>query len=73
MIAENEIYLSVKSAKNPIPLFGATEAEVTEVKDYIIRSDDIVPVRYDCLVHFMNVAKRTLAVADYIRMVKVGI
>lgn len=73
MIAENEIDSAVETVKNPVPIVGTAKAEVAEMKHYIIRADYIVPVRYDCLVHFVNVTERTLAVVDYIRMVEVSI
>lgn len=73
VIAENEIDSSVETVKNPVPLIGVSKTEVAEMKHYIIRADYIVPVRYDCLVHIMSVTKRTPAVADYIRMVEMGI
>ena len=73
VIAKNEIDSAVETVENPVPLIGTSKTEVAEMKHYIIRSDCIVPVRYDCLVHIMYVAKRTLAVVDYIRMVEMGI
>ena len=73
VIAKNEIDSAVETVENPVPLVGAAKAEVAEMKHYIIRADYIVPVHYNHLVHFMNVAERTLAVVDYIRMVEMGI
>ena len=73
VIAKNEIDSAVETVENPVPLIGTSEAEVAEMKHYIIRADYIVPVHYDCIVHVMSVTKRTLAVADYIRMVEMGI
>lgn len=73
VIAENKIYPAIESVENLGPFRCTAETEVAEMKHYIIRCDCIVPVRYDCLVHFVNVTKRTLAVADYIHMVEMGI
>ena len=73
VIAENEIDSAVETVKNPVPLIGTPKAEVAEMKHYIIRGYHVVQVRYECLVHFVDVAIRTLAVFDYIRMVEVGI
>lgn len=73
MIPKDEVYLAIEPIKNAIPLVCTAETEVSEMKHYIIRPYNIVPISYDCLVHVMDVAEWTLAVVDYIRMVEVGI
>jgi hypothetical protein len=43
------------------------------MKDNVILTDNLVPIGYDSLVHFINILEWTLAVTYDIGMVEVGV
>ena len=73
MITENEIDSAVYTIKNLIPLFSSTETEVSEMEDYIIRPNHIVPVSDDGFVHLVNSLERAIAILQYVGMVEMGV
>ena len=62
VIAKNKVDSAVQTFENLIPLFSTSEAEVTEMEYDIIRTDQIVPVSDDGLVHLTYSLERTIAI-----------
>ena len=61
MITENEVDSAVQTVEKLIPLFSSTETEVSEMEDYIIRPNHIVPVGDDGFVHLIDSLERAIA------------
>lgn len=52
---------------------SASIAEVTEVKNGIVRADYAIPVGNQRFIHFLHIPERTVAETDYISVTEVGV
>ena len=73
MITENEVDSAVQTVEKLIPLFSSTETEVSEMEDYIIRPNHIVPVSDDGFVHLIDSLERTIAILQYVGVIEMGV
>lgn len=73
VVTENQAYLAIESVKYLGPFRCTAKTEVAEMEDNVVIVDRSVPVGYQCLVHFCHIIEGTLAVADYICVVEVGV
>ena len=73
VIAKNKVDSAVQTFENLIPLFSTSETEVSEMEDYIIRLNHIVPVSDDGFVHLIDSLERAIAILQYVGMVEMGV
>lgn len=73
VIAENKIDLAVETVKNLIPFISSTKTEVSEMEDYIIRPNHIVPVSDDGFVHLIDSLERAIAILQYVGVIEMGV
>ena len=73
MITENEIDSAIQTVENLIPLVSSTETEVSEMEDYIIRPNHIVPVNDYGFVHLIDSLERAIAILQYVGMVEMSV
>ena len=73
MITENEIDSAIQTVENLIPLSSSTETKVSEMEDYIIRPNHVVPVSDDGFVHLIDSLERTIAILQYVGMIEMGV
>lgn len=73
VVTENQVYTAIKPVKYLGPFRGSAETEVSEMEDDVIIADCLIPVSYQCLVHLCRILERSLAVADYICVIEVGV
>jgi hypothetical protein len=72
VVSEDEVDMSVKSSglKAPIPLLNITEAEIPEMVNMVIRTDNGIPIVNESLVHLLYGIPRTGAIFQDVRMEK---
>lgn len=73
VVAYNQVYLSIQSVKQFCPFGSTTMAEVTEVKNGIVRADYAIPVGNQRFIHFLHIPERTVAETDYISVTEVSV
>ena len=73
VVAHNQIYPAVQSVKNFSPLSRTAKTKISQMKNYIILTDCIIPVGYDSFIHRFHILERPVAEANDIPMEKMGI
>lgn len=73
MITENEVDSAIQTVENLIPLSSSTETKVSEMEDYIIRPNHVVPVSDDGFVHLIDSLERTIAILQYVGVIEMGV
>ena len=73
VVTKNQVYPSIKPIEHLGPFGCTSKTEISEMKYDVIIADRSVPVGYQCLVHLCRILERTLAVADYICVIEVGV
>ena len=73
VIAKDKVDSAVQTVKNLIPFFSSSETEVSEMEDYIIRSNHSVPVSDDGFIHLAYSLERTIAIMQYVGMIEMGV
>ena len=73
VVPDDEIDFPIQSVQYICPFRRATQTEIAQVKDNIIHSYYMIPVRYKGFVHLIHILERTTAKIDDVSMVEVSV
>ena len=73
MVTHDKMNLTVQAIQHLRPFGGATQAKITQVEHRILRTNNLVPITNEYLIHFLHIPEGTITKPDNVRMMKMRI
>ena len=73
MVTHDKMNLTIQAIQHLRPFGGATQAKITQMEHRILRTNNLVPITNEYLIHFLHIPEGTITKPDNIRMMKMRI
>ena len=73
MVTHDKMNLTIQAIQHLRPFGGATQAKITQVEHRILRTNNLVPITNEYLIHFLHIPEGTITKPDNVRMMKMRI